>query len=113
MLIHLALERRLQHPLGQTTQQPTGPGQRNTIGLGLVHQPLGELGVVPTAPASCRSLILFSGEPTTHHVRSGRYTVRSSVTVRWSGGLARPSSLPSWLMWLLRPAGREGPAGVA
>jgi len=46
VLVELTLERGLQHPLGQTTQQTTGPGQRDPFGLGLVHQPLGELGVV-------------------------------------------------------------------
>jgi hypothetical protein len=46
VLIQLALERGLQHPLGQPAQQTAGPGQGDPVGLGLVNQPLGELGVV-------------------------------------------------------------------
>jgi len=43
VLVHLALERRLQHPLRQITQQTTGTGQRDPLHLGLLHQPQGEL----------------------------------------------------------------------
>lgn len=43
VLDHLALEHCFQDVLGQTTEQATRPDQINPFGLGLIHQPLGQL----------------------------------------------------------------------
>jgi hypothetical protein len=81
VLIELALERGLQHPLGLANEQTAGPSQRDPLGLGLVHQPFGE-------PASSNGPCFESvtdpafRQATAHQLRSGSYTVRSTVLKR-------------------------------
>ena len=63
MAVHLTLQAGLEHPAGQIAEQPTRAGQLHPLGLGSIHELLGELLIDHTrcfghwsySPASHRS----------------------------------------------------------